>query len=433
MKIRKISMVVIIIMLLSGCSSNSYIVKYDNDTIASSINVDIVENMIDKSLVNHKISNVTLTAVGDIMFHKWQLYRGYDKETDSFDFTNSFRYVEEYLKNSDYTIGNLETTLAGRNKGRNIRPENEYKGYHGFPCFNTPEILAYNMKKAGFDLLSTANNHSLDSKAEGVISTLDFLDKQGLAHVGTYRNEDEADKIFTTDINDMKFAFLAYTYGTNGFDVPKDKPYLINSLGMYDRDKIDDMISEVKRADETGVDFVVTIIHFGNEYFDYPNSYQKDIVDELFEAGTDVIIGSHPHVLQPLEIRDIKCDDGSIRKGVVIYSLGNFLSSQRYTKQYPSQTDVSVIMDINFEKIDNHRAEIKSISFVPTCTFRNSRELAVLPVDEILDNIDSYNLDINEYGINRLNYARANTIKHILTYTDKNYIYNNYKYTISLH
>lgn len=432
MKIRKVSVVIIFVLLFSGCSNDSYIVKYENDKIASRINVNIVKDMVDKPLVDHKISNVTLTAVGDIMFHKWQLYRGYDISSDSFDFTNTFSYVEDYLKDSDYTIGNLETTLAGRYKGRNIRPENAYQGYHGFPCFNTPEILAYNMKKAGFDLVSTANNHSLDSKAEGVISTLDFLDDQGIAHVGTYRNDEEAKDIFTTTIKDINFAFLAYTYGTNGFDVPLDKPYLINTLDMYDNAKIEEMLQKVREADESGVDFVVTIMHFGNEYFDYPNSYQKKMVDKLFEAGADIIIGSHPHVLQPLEVRDIENADGTTRKCVVIYSLGNFISSQRYTKQYPSQTDVSTIMGINFEKIDNHKPKMTSISFVPTCTFRNSRELAVLPVDEILNNMESYNLDINEYGINRLKYARANTIKHLLTYIDKEYIYNNYKYIISL-
>ncbi|GKX30099.1 capsule biosynthesis protein [Vallitalea longa] len=435
MKNRKLSIIILVFFILMGCSSesnNSYRLKYNNDKLSFGINESLAEYLYDKPIVEHKINTVTLTAVGDMMFHKWQLYRGYDATADSFDFTNSFKYVKKYLENSDCVIGNLETTLAGRDKGRCLRPENEYKGYLGFPCFNTPEILAYNLKEAGFDLISTVNNHSLDSRAEGVISTINYLEEQGLYHVGTYRNSDEAKEIFTIDINNIEFAFLAYTYGTNGLTAPDSMPYLVNSLDMYDNDEIKKMLLDVEKADETGVDFVVAIMHFGEEYFNYPNEIQKDIVNDLFDAGADIIIGSHPHVLQPLEIRDILCSDGTTKKGIVIYSLGNFISSQRYTKQYPQQTDVSAIMNIKFEKIDNHNPEIKSISFVPTCTYRNSKEISVLPVDEVLENMDHYNLDINEYGINRLKYTQKNAIKHILAYTHNKYIYNNYEYEISL-
>lgn len=434
MKIRKLSIIILAFVLI-GCSSvsdDSYELKYNNEKLSFGMNESLGEYLYDRPLVEHEINNVTLTAVGDMMFHKWQLHRGYDSTTDSFDFTHSFKYISKYLENSDCVIGNLETTLAGKNKGLYLRPENAYKGYLGFPCFNTPEILAYNLKEAGFDLISTVNNHSLDSKAEGVISTIKHLEDQGLYHVGTYRNKDEAEEILTIDINNIEFAFVAYTYGTNGLTVPDSMPYLVNTLEMYDDDEIKKMLSDVEAADDTGVDYVVVIMHFGEEYFNYPNEIQKDIVNDLFDAGADIIIGSHPHVLQPLEIRDIECSDGTTKKGIVMYSLGNFISSQRYTKQYPQQTDVSTIMNINFEKIDNHKPIIKSISFVPTCTYRSSKEISVLPVDEVLENLNHYNLDINEYGINRLKYTQKNAIKHILAYTHNDYIFSNYEYTISL-
>lgn len=384
----------------------------------------------DEALVNHDIKEVTISAVGDIIFHKWQLWRGYNETTDSFDFTDTFQYVKKYLQDSDYVIGNLETTLAGRNNGRVLIGENAYKGYVGFPCFNTPEILAKNLKDAGFDMVSTANNHALDSHPEGALKTLDYLDEQGIDHVGTYRSREEADGLFRKTINGIDFAFLSYTYGTNGFEVPIDQPYLINTLDMYSEVKIQAMLDRVREARRSGTDFVVVSVHFGNEYFDYPNVHQKKMTDRLFEAGADIILGSHPHVLQPFEIRDIKSDDGSTRKGLVIYSLGNFISSQRYTREYPSQTDIGVILDFKFQKIDNHKPQFTGISFMPTCTFRDPEKLIILPVDEVLDHTSAFDIELGDYSLGRLTFTKDYAYKHLLSYTISNYQYKDYKYSI---
>ncbi|MCT4596294.1 MAG: CapA family protein [Vallitalea sp.] len=442
MKLKKISVILIIVLLLNGCTDNSYILTPNYDSIETLSSINVINNISEK-LVEHEINEVSITAVGDIMFHKWQLQRAYDEHNDSFDFLPSFTYVRDFLSESDFTVGNLETTLAGRHKGRNYRMDNAFQGYHGYPCFNTPEILAKNLKDIGFDLVSTCNNHSLDSKSAGVKSTLDRLDEQGISHVGTYRNEEEASEILIKNINDINFAFVSYTYGTNGYVIPEDEPYLINTLetydenrksNIYDENKINEMIEDVKKADETKADMVVVIIHFGNEYFDFPNSHQRKIVDRLFDAGADIILGSHPHVLQPIEIRDIEDEDGTIRKGVVIYSLGNFISSQRYSKERPVNTDIGAIMDINIRKIDNHKPEIVSLSLIPTCVYRNNTELGVLPVDKILDNMDKLDIEFDKYDytMNRLQYTKNKTIKHLLSYVDTPYEYKNYKYTISI-
>lgn len=443
MNLKKISVLLIIILLLNGCTDNSYVLTPNYDSIETMSNINVINNISEKILVEHDVSDVSITAVGDIMFHKLQLNKAYNEQTDSFDFLPSFTYVRDFLSEADFTVGNLETTLAGRHKGRNYRMDNAFQGYHGYPCFNTPEILAKNLKYIGFDLVSTANNHSLDSKSLGVKATLDRLDEQEIYHVGTYRNEEEASKILIKNINNINFAFLSYTYGTNGLIVPEDEPYLINTLetydenrvsNIYDESKINEMLENVKKADEKETDFVVVIIHFGNEYFDFPNSHQRKIVDRLFEAGADVILGSHPHVLQPLEIRNIKNEDGTTRKGVVIYSLGNFISSQRYSTNRPDNTDIGAIMDIDFRKIDNHQAEIVSVSLVPTCVYRNNKELGVLPVDMVLDNIDKLDIEFDDYNytMNRLQYSKNNTIKHLLSYIDTPYEYKDYKYTISI-
>lgn len=430
---KKLWIVIVGTMLVSiGCGKSSYNIYQSHDQVHSRKQQPI-QSTPDEStaFIEHDVKEVTLSAVGDIIFHKWQLWRGYDAVTDSFDFTDTFAYIKKYLGASDYLIGNLETTMAGRHKGRVLRPENAYQGYVGFPCFNTPEVLAKNMKEAGFDMVSTANNHALDSRPEGAIKTLDYLDEAGIDHVGTYRSQESADSLFQKRINGINFAFLSYTYGTNGFNVPIDKPYLINTLDMYQEKKIQNMLARVREARATNTDFVVVSVHFGNEYHDLPNSHQKKMADRLFEAGADIILGSHPHVLQPFEIRDIQNEDGTTRKGLVIYSLGNFISSQRYTKWYPDQTDPGVIFNMKFQKVDNHKPTFTGISFVPTCTFRDPDKLVVLPVDEVLDREQAFpDIVLEEYSRGRMVFTKGYAYKHLLKYTKLDYTYEDYRYII---
>lgn len=436
-------MLVLIISLSTGCDKQFYTIHQDHskvETFSQQPKKEVInkenskkDTTIHEKSVKKEIKEVTIAAVGDIIFHKWQLWRGYDAATDSFDFTDTFQYIQKYLHEADYVIGNLETTLAGKDNGRILKPENAFKGYVGFPCFNTPEILAKNMKDAGFDMVSTANNHALDSHPEGAIQTLDYLDEQGIDHVGTYRSQEEADTLFRKTINGIDFAFLSYTYGTNGFEVPTDQPYLINTLDMYNEVKIQAMLDKVWEARGSGTDFVIVSIHFGNEYFNHPNVHQKNLVDRLFEAGADIILGSHPHVLQPFEIRDIVNDDGDTRKGLVIYSLGNFISSQRYTKPYPSQTDIGVIFEMTFKKIAHHKPQFSGISFMPTCTFRDPEKLTILPVDEVLNHVSDFDIELGDYSRGRLTFTQDYAYQHLLSYTTASYNYKDYRYSIAFH
>ncbi|MFP4697617.1 MAG: CapA family protein [Eubacteriales bacterium] len=432
---KKLFIILIIIIIITGCSNSintKGLMESVNITTPQALEfVDSIDSD-NRIPITSRKKEVTISAVGDIMVHKQQLIRGYNSESDTFDFFHAFQYIEPYLKDSDLTIGNLETTLAGKDQGIKFKEGNHYQGYSGYPCFNTPEILAENLKDVGFDLLSTANNHSLDSRPKGVISTLDVLDSIGLSHVGTYRSQEEKDEFLIKEINDIAFGFSAYTYGTNGFPVPEDKPYLVNTLDMYNSKYIDNMVEEIKELDKK-VDIVVVSIHFGNEYFDFPNNHQRDIVDKLFKAGADVILGSHPHVIQPIEIRRIE-ENEEERLGVVIYSLGNFISSQRYTANRPKNTDIGVIFNIHFTKIHNNSPIINAISFVPTYNFRTDNQLSVIPVDETYDNLESENIDLDNQEINRLTYSYNNTYKHILSYLtdDYDYEYNDYSYIIQL-
>lgn len=377
------------------------------------------------------IREVTLKAVGDIMFHSNQLTRSYDDKTGLFEFEDTFTNVQGYLTDADYTIGNLETTFGGVNGAYDFNVEERVVGYSGYPCFCTPDIAAENIKAAGFDLLTTANNHSLDSKESGLFRTLDILNKNNLRHIGTYSTKEDAEKIEIIDIKGIKFAFVSFTYAMNGFTPSEGKEYIINSLDMYEPEKEKQMNELVRKAAELRPDFVVVMPHFGNEYIELPNSYQENLVNDLFASGADIILGSHPHVLQPIDIRELIRSDGTVEQGIVIYSLGNFISSQMHEPGV--NKDLGVIMGLNFKKIDNEQATIEGISLVPTYTYWSKKVIGILPVEEALEKINNQSLTMPNYDIKRLEFAKNYTIKHLTTYLEGyDYSLENNQYYIQL-
>ena len=288
-------------------------------------------------------TTIHMSAVGDIMCHLTNVKNAYNSNSKDYDFSNVFKNIENYTKNADITIGNLETTFAG-----------ESRGYTGYPTFNTPEVLGKNLKDIGFDVLCTANNHSIDKGYSGIESTLDFLDEYGISHMGTARSEEEQDTILVKDVNGIKIAFLAYTYGTNGITIPSDKEYCVN---LIDKDLIKEHISLAKAQD---VDVICVNMHWGTEYKLLPTSTQEDLADFLFENGVDIILGSHPHVLEPMEKRTVTLEDGSQKDGFVIYSLGNFVSGQIY-----ANTKSTVILDIQITKNSEGKISIDSVNYTP--------------------------------------------------------------------
>jgi len=286
---------------------------------------------------------VHMAATGDIMCHLTNIKNAYNSSTKDYDFTNVFKNIAKYTKNADITVGNLETTFAGSSRG-----------YTGYPTFNTPEVLGKNLKDIGFDVICTANNHSMDKGYSGLESTLNFLDNYDLGHYGTARSAEEQDTILVKDVNGIKIAFLAYTYGTNGITVPKDKSYCVN---LIDKDLIKE---HIELAKQQNVDVICVNMHWGAEYKLTPNSTQKDLADFLFENGVDIILGSHPHVLEPMEKRTITLEDGTTKDGFVIYSLGNFVSGQIY-----ANTKSTVILDIEITKNSDGTISIGSIDYTP--------------------------------------------------------------------
>ena len=286
---------------------------------------------------------IHMSAVGDIMCHLTNIKNAYNSTSKDYNFSNVFENIAKYTKNADITVGNLETTFAGASRG-----------YTGYPTFNTPEDLGKNLKDIGFDVLCTANNHSMDKGYSGIESTLNFLDEYGLEHYGTARSTEEQDTILVKDVNGIKIAFLAYTYGTNGITIPSGKEYSVN---LIDKDLIKKHISLAK---EKEVDVICVSMHWGTEYKLTPTSTQEDLADFLFENGVDIILGSHPHVLEPMEKRTITLEDGTTKDGFVIYSLGNFVSGQIY-----ANTKSTVILDIQITKNSEGKISIDSVNYTP--------------------------------------------------------------------
>ena len=287
-------------------------------------------------------TTIHMSAIGDVMCHLTNVKNAYSTSKD-YDFANVFKNIKTYTQNADITVGNLETTFAGASRG-----------YTGYPTFNTPEVLGKNLKDIGVDVLSTANNHCMDKGYSGLESTLNFLDKFELAHTGTSRSSGEQNTVLVKDVNGIKIAFLSFTYGTNGITIPKDKSFSVN---LIDKDLIKEQITLAKAQN---VDLICVNMHWGVEYKLKQNSTQEDLADFLFENGVDIILGSHPHVLEPMEKRTITLEDGSTKDGFVIYSLGNFVSGQIY-----ANTKSTVILNIQITKANDGKITIDNITYTP--------------------------------------------------------------------
>ena len=288
-------------------------------------------------------TTINMAVVGDIMCHGPNFKDAYNSSTKTYDFSTFFTQIKSYISNADIAIGNLETTFAGGNKA-----------YSGYPTFNSPPQLAKDVQNLGIDVLTTSNNHSMDSGYNGLINTIDTLDNLGISHTGTFKSEEDKNKILIKDVNGIKIAFLSYTYGTNGISIPKGKEYCIN---LIDKELIQ---SQLESAKALNPDVICVSMLWGIEYKLQPNDEQKDLADFLFENGADIILGSHPHVLEPMEKRTVTLSDGTTKDGFVIYSLGNFISAQKdkYTKD-------SIILNLKITKHSEGHITIDSYDYTP--------------------------------------------------------------------
>ena len=252
--------------------------------------------------------HLTILFVGDVMQHKPQIDAAWNPVTNTYDYDSCFVFVKEFISSFDLAIANLEVTLGG-------------PPYSGYPQFSAPDPLAVALKNAGFDILATANNHSCDRNRKGIERTIAVLDSLNIPHFGTYINADQRKATYPLIVNSngIRLALLNYTYGTNGLNVPE--PNIVNDIDSSL------MASDLKAAKDSAVDKIIVFIHWGDEYQSHPNEWQQEIASFLFANGADIIIGSHPHVLQRMERKFYP--DSSGREVILVYSLGNYISNQR--------------------------------------------------------------------------------------------------------
>lgn len=243
---------------------------------------------------------------GDLMQHEPQLVSA-RLDSNTYDYAESFRYISPVIKAADVAIANLEVPVGAA-------------PYSGYPRFSAPPAFARAVRDAGFDILVTANNHSLDQYKRGVIRTVEVLDSLGIPHTGVFRDPAEREERYPLpfEAGGIRFALLDYTYGTNG--IPDRPPAVVNRIDTAQ------MKRDLAAAKALAPDFIVVCVHWGLEYKMLPEASQKDLAAFLTDNGADLVIGSHPHVVQPMHaVRD---STGRIRK-VVAYSLGNYISNQR--------------------------------------------------------------------------------------------------------
>ena len=258
------------------------------------------------------LSKVTLVAVGDNLIHNTLIDAG-EQENGSRDYTSFYENIKSDISAADIAVINQETMLGGSSFA-----------YAGYPCFNTPWEVGDAAINAGFDIFTCATNHSLDVGYAGIEQECKYFDSHPeVTHVGTNDSEEDYNSVVYYEKNGIKFAILNYTYGTNGISIPESKPWCVN---MMDKEKI---TADVNAAKQNS-DVVIVFPHWGTENSTSVSDYQREYIKLFSELGVDIVIGTHPHVLQPVEWVE---NEQTGKKMLVYYSRGNFISHQTSLNQ----------------------------------------------------------------------------------------------------
>lgn len=332
-----------------------------------------------------KTSYATVLSVGDIMAHSTQITGA---KTDSgYDFSAFFKETSPYFKKADLAIGNLELTFGGTESG----------SYRGYPTFNTPDQLADAIKNSGISMLMTANNHSYDTKLLGLKRTVSVLEEKGIAYTGT-RQTASTPIYEVKEINNIKIGIVNFTYETqaviegrkylNGLLLAKEAENLVNTFSYQKIDNFYATAKEViKNMKRDGAEYITFYMHWGEEYQLKANTWQKSIAQNLSNMGVDMIIGGHPHVVQPMEL--IHSEDGE-NTTVCIYSLGNAVSNQRrelISNSKKGHTEDGVMFSYTLKKSKNGEVDLASIDLIPTWVDRylvnGKHQYTIYPIESL--------------------------------------------------
>ena len=298
------------------------------------------DTSVPKKTVQQTNQSVTFLAVGDILIHD-RVYK-VAKEGKTYNFDPMLQAVSPYIQKADLAVANSESMIGG-----------EAIGLSSYPSFNSPYELGNAVKKAGFDIVTMANNHALDRGPKAASNAVHYWDHLNIVHTGVFLSKKDQSTIRVVSKKGIRFAFLAYTYGTNGIPTPKGTPYLVNRINLPQ------MKRDIARAKKQA-DVVVVSLHFGIEYQHEPNAEQTKLVKQLANEGVDLILGSHPHVLQPYQW--VSGEKG--HKTFVVYSLGNFLSGQ-----VGNDKQIGGMLELTFNKATkkgNSNVTITHPTFIPT-------------------------------------------------------------------
>lgn len=351
--------------------------KRENDSAKEGVSSDFYENkgeMSDEEKIGSddekpNESRISFVAVGDNIVHSSVMSDAEDKAegTDKkYDFLPMYENVSDVIKNADLAYINQEAPIAGEDN----------RGYSGYPMFNSPEQVGYDIKQLGFDIVNLANNHMLDRYTQGYKSTIDFWrEMDGITYIGGFEDEEDYNNIRVVEKDGIKIAFLSYTYGTNGVNLDSSSDMVIPLCDASSNDEIDRQSALARKI----ADIVIVCMHWGNENTSVVTALQEQQMQILVNNGVDVILGSHPHVLQPMLWKERP--DG--KNTLVIYSLGNFLSGMEYMKNH-----IGGIVSFDIVKNENGTF-VENVSFIPTvCQFdKNVRNFKIYRFSEYTDEL----------------------------------------------
>lgn len=374
---RRRLLIVVLLALLVGLIAGVFYIVKKNQRLESSHPPVNEENNPTAGTDSGHYTVIRIAAAGDIMFHQTQLDSAYDDSKKTYNFKSVFEDVKPIISAADLAIANFETTTAGSG-----RP------YSGYPIFNSPDEVIDAIKYAGFDVLTTANNHSLDSGSEGLKRTVAAIQSKDIDTVGTYDKKPDS-RVLMKEVKGIKVAILSYTESTNGLGSSYAANELNAMINLMDKDAV---VNNLREAKQLGADLIIAFMHWGDEYVEQPNASQVDFAQLMAKEGADIILGSHPHVIQKSEFIET-----GAQSTFVIYSMGNFISNQRRETldSRNELTEDGIIVTIDIRKNNKtNETTIQQIEYIPTWVYRDKEEgqshytYRILPIDDFIDNSD---------------------------------------------
>ena len=356
-----------------------------------------VENSVDEkeqeAIENEEIKYIDIVSLGNLIIHQSQINGA--KNENGYDFSPSFQYIKEMVSEADISLGILEGALAGGEPT-------------GYPIFNSPDEVIDSLRDTGIDVVNYANNHIYDYDDEGLQRTIEITKEKGLDVLGVKSTEEEKSYL-VKEVDGVKIGFASYVFETaavNGYKTINSNPVSINSENLINTFNYNDLesfynriASEISAMKAEGVEFIIASMHWGEEYNTYIEATQNEIAKKLNGLGVDIILGGHPHVIQPYEII---CNESG-HSTFVIYSQGNSLSNQSEQEIGVAESEDGIMIKFTLEKKDGN-VSLKEYKIIPTWVYKEEKGDGtyyhkIIPVEEALANPE-------EYGINSDVYAR---------------------------